>query len=308
MEKINIAQLLKGCPKGMELDCPMYDGLEFDSIDERNSPICPIVCRVKTKSGHCRFYTFTEYGCCNSESHSKCVIYPKGKTTWEGFQRPFKDGDIVYIRATFKWIVIYKELEKGRNEIGRYASIRLYSIFNHECVFDNRPLCHNKEVNEIRLATEEEKQKLFDTIKANGYKWNAETKTLEKLITLKFKIGDKIRAKGTNSYTKILGIKWDQTETYYETPLCEISVKDQDKFELVPNKFNISTLKPFDKVLVRDTNEQKWTVDMFSFYDKNLMCPFNCIGHYTNQCVPYENNEYLLGTTNDCDDFYKTWR
>lgn len=25
------------------------------------------------------------------------------------------------------------------------------------------------------------------------------------------------------------------------------------------------------------------------------------------QCIPYEHNEHLRGTTNDCDDFYKTW-
>ena len=33
---------------------------------------------------------------------------------------------------------------------------------------------------------EKEKQKLFQTIKDNGYKWNAKTKTLEKLIKPKF--------------------------------------------------------------------------------------------------------------------------
>ena len=37
-----------------------------------------------------------------------------------------------------------------------------------------------------RFATEEEKQKLFKAIKDNGYKWNAETKTLEKLVKPKF--------------------------------------------------------------------------------------------------------------------------
>ena len=25
------------------------------------------------------------------------------------------------------------------------------------------------------------------------------------------------------------------------------------------------------------------------------------------QCIPYKGNEHLSGTTNDCDDFYKTW-
>ena len=43
----------------------------------------------------------------------------------------------------------------------------------------------------LRLATEEEKQKLFDAIKTNGYCWNAETKTLEKLP--KFKVRDRIK-------------------------------------------------------------------------------------------------------------------
>ena len=37
-----------------------------------------------------------------------------------------------------------------------------------------------------RLATEEEKQRLFDAIKERGYKWNAETKMLGKLIKPKF--------------------------------------------------------------------------------------------------------------------------
>ena len=38
----------------------------------------------------------------------------------------------------------------------------------------------------VRFATEEEKQKLFKAIKDNGYEWNAETKTLKKLVKPKF--------------------------------------------------------------------------------------------------------------------------
>lgn len=158
----------------------------------------------------------------------------------------------------------------------------------------------------LRLATEEEKQKLFDAIKENGYKWNSETKTLEKLITLKFKIGDKIRAKGTNSYTEIFGIKWDQTETYYETPLCKIPVKDQDKFELVPSKFNVSTLVPFESnVLVRGSYDNIWKPAIYGFNKDNITYVVGGSGWI--QCVPYNGNEHLLGTTNDCDEYYKTW-
>ena len=30
MEKINVAELLKDCPRGMELDCTMYEDVCFD--------------------------------------------------------------------------------------------------------------------------------------------------------------------------------------------------------------------------------------------------------------------------------------
>ena len=46
MEKINIAELLKDFPKGMELDCMIYDNIVFDGIQDWVYPI-----RVVTKDG-----------------------------------------------------------------------------------------------------------------------------------------------------------------------------------------------------------------------------------------------------------------
>ena len=31
-------------------------------------------------------------------------------------------------------------------------------------------------------------------------------------------------------------------------------------------------------------------------------------GFSVKQCIPYEGNEYLIGTTNECNDYYKTWK
>ena len=86
-QKINIAELLKDCPSGMELDCLMYEDVYFDYIDEFNI----IHCYIQHKT-HKASLTFNRYGTHHSDIKAKCVIYPKGKTTWEGFQRPFKDG------------------------------------------------------------------------------------------------------------------------------------------------------------------------------------------------------------------------
>lgn len=91
---------------------------------------------------------------------------------------------------------------------------------------------------------------------------------------------------------------------------CIFPSKDQrdwSKFEEAKPKFDITTLKPFDKVLVRDNNEQFWTCDWFSFHDTKQVYPFACVGHYVSQCIPYEENQHLLGTTNDCEEYYKNW-
>ena len=95
--KINIAALLKDCPKGMELDCTSYDNVSFDKISDDKKATYPICCYITDKEGNRSGISFTENGCESKRDGAKCVIFPKGKTTWEGFRRPFKDGDIVAI-------------------------------------------------------------------------------------------------------------------------------------------------------------------------------------------------------------------
>lgn len=88
MEKIDLVEILKDCPKGTELDCMLYDNCTFENVFEG----CLYPIQIQTPEG---LMTLTKYGSLCSNTHSKCVIFPKGKTTWEGFQIPFKDGDIV---------------------------------------------------------------------------------------------------------------------------------------------------------------------------------------------------------------------
>lgn len=159
-----------------------------------------------------------------------------------------------------------------------------------------------------RLASEEEKKKLFNAIKANGYKWNEETKTLEKLP--KFKVGNRIKyINGKNKDGVEQGVILSLTNDTYDVAVTNdmgifIPIAEQDDWELVPNKFDINTLKVFDKVLVRDSNEGMWSASIFSHTWKNK---YICIGIWYNQCIPYEENKHLLGTTDDCDEYYKTW-
>ena len=308
--KLNIAELLKDCPCGMELDCALFENLEFDYIDKDNG-VYPIICRVKTEWGSYNVHIFTEYGSYSTEKYSKCIIFPKGKTTWEGFQRPFKDGDIVFNDRVHS-ICIFKKEGSIKGTVDYYCGISFGGSFY---VKDEKNIDeHFGDISNHRLATEEEKQTLFDAIKANGYKWNPETKTLEKLP--KFKVRDKIVKRNSVRFPErnswiVIGIN----SNFYEIKSSEgiggigvIPISEQDDWELVPNKFDITTLKAFDKVLARQDN-RVWECDFFSSYDSNErdFDKFHCVGGWYKECIPYESNEHLLGTTDDCDEYFKTW-
>lgn len=307
MEKLNLAELLRDCQKGMELDCTVYDNCILENVFE--GELYPI--KIETPEG---FMHLTKYGSFSLSKHSKCVIFPKGKTTWKGFQKPFKDGDVLYVDCTnecddkqYDYIFI---LDKIYN--GQVCSYCHYYIPKGEFqITDSVARYLTDDQYPIRLATEEEKQKLFDAIKANGYRWNAETKTLEKLIEPKFKIGDIIKDKCNLKWKVING-----NSHYYEVSLVLtdtsklIEIKAQDDYELVPKKFNITTLKPFEsRVLVRDYNTQIWIP---TFWGKHLKDDSNCSYLTTNgcykYCIPYKGNEHLLGITNDCEEYFKTWK
>lgn len=128
-------------------------------------------------------------------------------------------------------------------------------------------------------------------------------------IKPKFKVGDKIIKK--NGICDLVKITSVGDELYYSNTLNGVGIlpiKEQDDWELVPNKFDINTLKPFDKVLVRVNDTEKWIGDFYMLHDDmEKDFPFICISGFLSQCIPYEGNEHLLGTTNDCDEFYKVW-
>ena len=300
IKKINIEGLLKDCQNGMELDCTIYDECTLDRILEgTHYPV-----KLQTPDGELHL---TKYGGLSCSKHAKCVIFPKGKTTWEGFVPPcnFKDGDIVYTRCDDgdEYIFIFKNITNNTH-VNSYIHLKGDDLRVIKVWLTN---CDDKY---LRLATEEERQKLFDAIKANGYKWNAETKTLEKLIEPKFKVGDRIRKKGdyiSGFITLIDSDNFYKVE-YGDGGVSYANVKSQDEWELVSDKFDITTLKPFEsKVLVRAVDNQFWRPAIWGV--KHLDWDFCCVlgGEMWEQCIPYEGNEHLLGKTDDCDEYYKTW-
>ena len=440
-QKINVAELLKDCPEGMKLNCLTFDNVFFQELDW--STAFPIIC-YRINNGIKENMHLTKFGSHFSDNDAKCIIFPKGKTTWEEFHRPFEDGDVVvtddsgalqmfivkkyvsddeaecYIGYDFDDNFIFDEGNWGYNRLATeeekqklfetlkikgykwntetktleslikpkfkdgdviyaksksVANIELVGIYkkeDNELIYDYCSVSLNSEsfyhhnvhglidknnIDIIRLATEFEKRELFDAIKERGYKWNTETKTLEILIKPKFKVGDKIVDK-SGLYTYIIksvsdeyyGLElphgigvmpvkhqddWvlvvepkfkvgDRVKfLYYDRKEAKvvkihddryeldngkfIYFQDENAYEISNEKFDISDLKPFEsRVLVRDYDYEYWRVSFFGYCDK-FMGKFDTVRGVYIQCIPYEDNEHLLGTTNDCDEFYKTW-
>lgn len=297
--KINVAELLRNCPRGMELDCILFDNVTFDRVADDGIWIK----HIDSKSCEHSLYVYNDgsFPIHNLGSlRTKCTIFPKGKTTWEGFVPPcqFKNGDIVAFDSKFgTQIFLFKEHMYDHN----YAQCYMMLNGNGDIDFESRGYFVK------RFATKEEKEKLFQAIKDNGYNWNSETKTLEKLIKPQFKVGDTI----TNGKTTIT-IGYIDNEYYYEISrniANRLFIKFQDEWNLVPNKFDLTTLKPFkSEVLVRDSNK-KWRPAIYGFCDKfATKCAFYVVGGCVfEQCIPYEGNEHLLGKTDDCDEYFKVW-
>ena len=295
MKKINIAELLKDCPKGTELYSPIFGELKFNEVNAFNN-------RILVVQQNDYIAEFESDGRLINCKNGECLLFPsKDKRDWSKFQRPFMDGDVVVgENCACSYITIFRKF------------IDNTSFSHHVCLtsFGKFKVDDFSDIANLRLATEEEKEKLFRAIKTNGYKWNEETKTLEKLVEPKFKVGDEIKYKnGKNIDGVEQGVILSITDEVYDVAVTNnmgvyVSIAEQDDWELVSNKFDINTLKPFDKVLMRSSNAREWVGTFYSHYSNNKF--YGC-GMCCDQCVPYEENQHLLGTTNDCDEYFKNW-
>ena len=293
-EKLDLVKILKDCPKGIELYSPIYGLGILTKVTNRIHVKFPKEHNVKC---------FRPDGKVSEEG--EIMLFPKGKTAWEGFQKPFVDGDVVYAKVDgTPYIIIYQKQIDER--VYRHACLCLETDMfgcDKDCIFTDEP------IDEWRLATEEEKAKLFQVIKDKGYQWNPETKTLEKLIEPKFKVGDSVISK-SGLTCKITDI----TSEHYLlriglTGTGLISIKYQDDYILVQKeKFDPKTLQPFDKVLMTDSLSIPWTTGFFSYIRESEEYRFAVGATHWRYCIPYNNNtKHLIGKTDEAPKFYRYW-
>ena len=111
-----------------------------------------------------------------------------------------KDGDVLCCESG--WMCIFKLLNNNKNTFSSYCFMDRDKYF-----FNSGNECHTLDTaynGFIYPATKEQRNLLFQKIREAGYKWNNETKTLEKLVKHKFdpktlQPFDKVIVKGPDS-------------------------------------------------------------------------------------------------------------
>lgn len=315
---MNIAEILKYCPKGTKL-YSLIDGettLENVNINSRY-PIETITSKFRTDFIN-NYYTkdglfLAEY------NNGECLLFPsKEQRDWQKFRLPVERGDIMMnIDGKFPFI--------ATGEMHKDISPKYICGINSLGYFQKGSNEGDWITDFYIPASEEVKKELFDKMAEAGYKWNADTLELEK-IESQFKKGDVVVDKNGNvclvskvedSITIIVTavLYTDNTLKIYnnsiyrlnkETTLASIKgrnkfysalVREGYKYDKQQHKLIKQEFKPFDKVLVKDDSKDPWKTDIYLSYTENTHYHYRCTtGHY-GICIPYEGNEYLVEKT-----------
>ena len=136
---------------------------------------------------------------------------------------------------------------------------------------------------------------------------------------------DKIKAAFEELGYKTGSLGFTSSQLYYTIEgrvelMCTKSIQnlikthpDYKELELPKPHYDIANFQPFDKVLVRCGNDEEWMIEFYCKYDTLVYAsphrdyPFMGIGDSYSQCIPFEGNEHLLGTTDMCPEEYINW-
>ena len=322
--KINIVEILKDKPQGIKLYSSACGKCKLEEVDDKSFKIS--------------FYN-SKFGFMNGGEgyldkngklydDGECVVFPsKEMRDWEKFS--WKKGDVLVSKDN-----VYIIFEKFEDDT--YTRFKGKHYLWKECNVED----YNKEETKMltsvfEKAADDVAQTYIKTIEEHlDGKLNLETLEIEK--QLEFKDGDIVVYgksvaicrriyKHTLSFyvslNEMVGLLFadevESSEEYrfatdkdkqqlFDALAKEGKAWDAEKKQIVDLKPKVE-FKPFDKVLVRNTDTEEWFPGFFEKFDSTWNYPYHIMNRRSmtdfafKQCIPYEGNEHLLGTTKDVE-------
>lgn len=311
-EKINVAEILKDKPQGTKLYADAFGELSIEDICAEDEIGITLLSNVGDK------LLFYNDGRFNLQGEP-ILVPSKEMRDWHKFT--WKRGDVLVNSRGLKIL-----FDRWANN--NYTSFYAKTINLVEDGF--------LDTNLHTLASEKEAKSFIKCIEEKlGGKLNRETLKIEKAQP-EFKDGDIVTQgvlKGVNvciikncidkidnKYncyaiynTQDKEINYDdwsyispfakfatdsEKQQLFEALAKEGKHWDAEKKQIVDLKPKVE-LKPFDKVLVRDDETSEWKANFYS--QMGAFGGYECISGVWGDCIPYEGNEHLLGTTNNVE-------
>lgn len=321
-QKLNIAEILKNKPRGTKLYSMIHGECSFEAVTDEIFKIN--FCTSKfglTQSGEC---TLIKFG--NMYDGGECIIFPsKEMRDWSKFS--WKKGDVLISNDGGTEVIFDKWYDDTYTSF--YCKHYLNSEDKNKIVYYEEFLCTT-----VRYSLEDKDtvQTYIKTIEERLCgKLNHETLEIEKQT--EFKDGDIVCISGMgylaygivksidnlskkleyyvlNDMSTLKFEDWLSFEDKQIQPITETQqiilfdalarenkAWDAEKKQIVDLKPRVE-LKPFDKVVVRCSKADKWSIDFFSYKVSN---GYICTGDaWFGYCLPYnKETAHLLGTTDD---------
>lgn len=318
--KINIAEILKNKPQGTKLyDLLRNIDVELDKVNTTDVGTY-IECTSTNEVGSTLLFDYSKLGTEKCWLEGLRILLPsKNMRDWGKFA--WKKGDLLINSCGFQ--CIFKEW--ASDDYTKFNGCYSNSRDGYEDVSNAETAKFDKLDNNITYGYVREIERKLGGI------LNLETLEIEKT---EFKDGDILSIQedeehyhailifkgGTDVYVyfdyfhRVLtyGTKIDENEksishlaTDEEKQQLFSALKKENKAWDADKKMFVdlkpkAELKPFDKVLVRDNEDDIWEVSLFGYKDDELY--YRCDNGITwIQCIPYDGNEHLLGTTNNVE-------
>ena len=324
-EKINIAEILKDKTKGTKLYSDAFGELSIEEIcTEDDNGIT-----LSDNGGiDWLFYNDGKY----SWRGESILVPSKEMRDWSKFA--WKRGDVLVNKYNNSHIIFDKFND---DTYTTFTGKLFYQVV--KAGYNYTHTCSDVMTQNFDIEKGDAVQTYINTIeKKLGGKLNRETLEIEKALP-EFKDGDVLFVRCEKySYIEIFNYSKENSDLYDHASLntttqkLDISGKfkickdgiveirlateeekkqlfsafakegkawDAEKKQIVDLKPKIE-LKPFDKVLVRDSESDKWRANLFGYIDKDEY--YHCVYANWVYCIPYAGNEHLLGTTKDVED------
>lgn len=307
--KLNIAEILKNKPKGTKLYSPLFGNVYLLGVDNN-------IIRIKYHEeiviffGDGRYYNYPE---------SEPLLFPsKEMRDWSKFA--WKRGDVLINDAGYKVLLDKWENDdytrfSGSVKVHRYDT-EDYTLAPKEEALEFIKSIEKTYGGKLNLDTLEiEKQLEFkdgdiivtDAVPSKLYskcifilKGDLNTNECRANSYVFYNVNnDKIlfnvldenmRRRNIHPATK------EEKQQLFDALAKEGKTWDAEKKEVIDLKPKVE-LKPFDKVLVRDSKSDYWRATLFSHVNENGC--YYCVWASWTYCIPYEGNEHLLGTKNN---------